>query len=105
MLQPGDTPGAFDTYGVRVPVVLVSPFARRHFVSHVVHDHTSILRFIETRYGLPALTNRDGSADPMLEFFDFHSPAFTTPPALSAASIDPVRAAECQATAPPPGGI
>jgi phospholipase C len=103
MLQPGDTPGAFDRLGIRVPVVVVSPFAKRQFVSHVVHDHTSILRFIETRFDLPALTNRDGNADPMLEFFDFDGAAFQTPPALARAVVDPARAAACQLTAPPPG--
>jgi phospholipase C len=87
----------FDQYGIRVPAVVVSPFARSHFVSHVVHDHTSILRFIETRFGLSNLTQRDLSADPMLEFFDFKNPPFLTPPALPAAAIDPVGLAECQA--------
>jgi phospholipase C len=47
---------------VRVPAVVVSPWARPHFVSHATHDHTSILRFIETRFGLPALTRRDAPA-------------------------------------------
>jgi len=95
MLQPGDTPGAFDRYGIGVPAAVVSPFSKRHFVSHVVHDHTSILRFIETRFGLPALTNRDAHADPMLEFFDFSTAAFKTPPQLPAAVIDPVQFARC----------
>ena len=53
-LQPGDVPGAFDRYGFRVPVVVVSPSPER-FVSPA-DDHTSILRFIETRFDLPALT-------------------------------------------------
>jgi phospholipase C len=88
MLQPGDVPGAFDRYGIRVPAVAVSPFSRGHFVSHVVHDHTSILRFIETRFGLPALTNRDREADPMFESFNFMQAPFATPPALSAATVD-----------------
>jgi phospholipase C len=95
MLQPGDTPGAFDRYGPRVPAVVVSPYARPHFVSHVVHDHTSILRFIEYRYGLPALTNRDANADPMLEMFDFGNPQLAIPPSLPAATIDPTQLAAC----------
>ena len=95
MLAPGDTPGAFDQYGPRVPAVVVSPYSKSHFVSHVVHDHTSILRFIEYRYGLPSLTNRDANADPMLEMFDFNNPQFTTPPLLPAATIDPAKAAAC----------
>ena len=93
-LGPGDTPAAFDRYGFRVPVVVVSPYARRHSVSHVVHDHTAILRFVETRFDLPALTRRDANADPMLEFFDFrHAHVHTRP--LAAATVDRERAAEC----------
>src|SRR5205807_4667357 len=76
MLEAGDEPGAFDRYGIRVPVVVVSPYARRRFVSHEAHDHTSILRFIATRFDLRALTARDANADPMLEFFDFGHPRF-----------------------------
>ena len=70
-----------------MPVVVVSPFAKAHFVSHVVHDHTSILRFIEQRFGLPTLTARDAAADPMLEFFDFHNPPFPSPPSFSKPSV------------------
>jgi phospholipase C len=98
MLGPGDVAAGFDMYGVRVPVVVVSPFARPHAVSHVVHDHTSILRFVEERFGLPALTRRDAASDPMLEFFNFKEPAFMKPPSLPAAAIDPAKAAACGAT-------
>jgi phospholipase C len=95
MLQPHDTPGAFDQYGPRVPAVVVSPYSKPHFVSHVVHDHTSILRFIEYRYGLPALTNRDANADPMLEMFDFSNPQLASPPSLPQATIDQAQLAAC----------
>jgi phospholipase C len=95
MLEPGDVPGAFDQYGVRVPAVVVSPYAKSHFVSHVVHDHTSILRFIEYRFGLPSLTNRDAAADPMLEFFDFDNPPFVSPPSLPEATIDQAQLDAC----------
>jgi phospholipase C len=105
MLLPTDEPGIFDRYGIRVPVAVVSPYARPHFVSHKVHDHTSILRFIETRFDLPALTRRDANSDPMLEFFNFSGkPAFLTPPTLPAATIDPAHAADCDASAPAPSG-
>jgi len=97
MLEPGDVVADFDRYGFRVPFVLVSPYARPHFVSHRVQDHTSILRFIETRFDLPALTARDANADPLLDLFDFQNPAFLTPPTLPEATIDPVRAAACEA--------
>jgi len=97
MLQTGDAPGAFDQYGIRVPVAVISPYAKPHYVSHVVDDHTSILRFIEYRFGLPSLTNRDANADPMLDMFDFQNPTFSTPPTLAAATIDPTQLAACPA--------
>jgi phospholipase C len=93
-LLPSDEPGAFDNYGIRVPVVAISPYSKRAFVSHRTYDHTSILRFIETRFDLPALTARDANADPMLELFDFQNAAFATPPRLPAAEIDPLHT-EC----------
>jgi len=93
-LLPGDQPGAFDRYGIRVPMVAISPFSKRGFVSHTVYDHTSILRFIENRFDLPALTARDANADPMLDLFDFTNPPFPTPPNLPAAEIDPTHT-EC----------
>lgn len=91
----GDAHELFDEYGVRVPAVVISPYSKSHFVSHVVHDHTSILKFIETRFALPSLTNRDAAADPMLEFFDFNTATFAVPPSLPAAVIDPVKLAAC----------
>jgi phospholipase C len=75
--------------------VVVSPFARRHFVSHVVYDHTSILRFIELRFDLPALTRRDANADPMLELFDFTDPPFRDPPQLDPPQLDQDRFDQC----------
>ena len=74
----------YDHYGVRIPAVVVSPWARKNYVSNVVHDHTSILSFIERKWNLPALTLRDANADNLLDFFDFSRAAFATPPALSA---------------------
>ncbi len=68
--------GSFDQYGFRVPFVAVSPFAKPHYVSHVTHDHTSILKFIETKYNLPALTARDANADDLMDVFDFDHPHY-----------------------------
>ena len=95
LLQEGDVAAGFDRYGIRVPLVVVSPFARRHFVSHVVYDHTSILRFIELRFDLPALTRRDANADPMLELFDFTDPPFRDPPQLDPPQLDQDRFDQC----------
>lgn len=72
-------PRDFDRYGFRVPFLAVSPFAKRHFVSHKVYDHTSILKFIETKYNLPALTGRDANADGLLDMFDFSHPNYALP--------------------------
>jgi phospholipase C len=104
MLQPGDTPGAFDRYGFRVPIAVISPYSRPQSVSHVVNDHTSILKFIETRFGLPALTRRDAAANNMFEFFNFSQASFAVPPVLPPATIDPAQFAACL-TAPPPTGL
>jgi phospholipase C len=88
MLRPGDVAGAFDQYGVRVPVAVVSPFSKQAHVSHAVYDHTSILKFISTRFNLPPLTNRVAAADAMLDFFDFENPPFVRPPQLPITSIN-----------------
>jgi hypothetical protein len=50
---------------------MVSAYAKRGFVSHKTHSHTSILRFIELTFDLPALTARDANSDAMLDMFDF----------------------------------
>jgi phospholipase C len=61
----------FAGLGPRVPLVVISPWARRNFVSHVVEDHTAITRLIETVFDLPALTARDANAGALLDLFDF----------------------------------
>jgi phospholipase C len=70
---------AFDQYGFRVPLILVSPFARPGYVSHVDADHTSITRFIEHWLHLGALTARDANAWPLLDLFDFGNPHYEAP--------------------------
>jgi phospholipase C len=94
-LGRGDTKAEFDRYGPRVPMIVVSPFSRPHFVSHDVHDHTSILATLELRFGMPPLTRRDAQAQPLTEFFDFSTPAFATPPELPAAPLDTEGVAQC----------
>ncbi|MEY2458370.1 MAG: phospholipase, partial [Acidimicrobiaceae bacterium] len=83
LIGPNDPPGDFARYGFRVPAAIVSPWAKRDYVSHVVHDHTSILKLVERKFNLPALTDRDANADDLLDSLDFdHDPAFLTPPML-----------------------
>jgi phospholipase C len=81
--------GAFDMTGFRVPFIVVSPYSRAHFVSHTVYDHTSLTRFIEARFGLPALSGRDANAIPPFEMFDFKNPPFATPPDIQAHTVVP----------------
>jgi len=78
-----DASGLFNMTGVRVPVTVVSPWTKPHLVSHVVRDHTAILKFIETRFSLPPLTARDNASDDMTEFFNFSAPSYATPPTLA----------------------
>ena len=66
--------------GYRMPLIVVSPFTKQNYVSHTVADTTAILKFIETRYGLPPLNNRDAAQMDMTEFFDFDDPPWLTPP-------------------------
>jgi acid phosphatase len=61
--------------GGRVPMLVISPHARKGFVDHTLYDHTSILRFIEWRYGLEPLADRDAQANNLLAAFDFGTSA------------------------------
>ncbi|HZU21681.1 MAG TPA: alkaline phosphatase family protein, partial [Terriglobales bacterium] len=79
-LLPNDVPGDFTITGSRVPNMVISPFAKKNYVSHTPMDQTAYLRFIETRWGLPALTARDGSMPDMREFFDFAGKPWQIPP-------------------------
>ncbi len=72
---------AFDRLGVRIPLIVVSPFAKTGYVSHIVSDLTSVTRFIENRFELGAMTRRDANAWPLLDMFDFDNAPFWTPPA------------------------
>jgi phospholipase C len=94
MVRPGDPFNQFNLLGVRVPTTVVSPYAKSHYVSHTVFDHTSILKFIETRFGLAPLTARDAAANNMTDMFDF-SHISNPSPVLADAPIDPAGVAFC----------
>jgi phospholipase C len=70
----------FTYTGYRVPLIVVSPYAKKNYVSHDVADTTAILKLIETRFNLPPLTKRDAAQIDMTEFFDFSNPPWMTPP-------------------------
>ena len=82
-----------------MPFVVASPFSKKHFVSHRVSDHTSILALIERCFGLQPLTQRDAKANALLEYFDFAHP-HRKPPRLRSPTIDPAKAAQCAALQP-----
>jgi phospholipase C len=80
-VPPGHAPDAWrrtSLRGFRVPTVLISPFARRNYVSHRTFDHTSILKMIEWRWGLKPLTPRDANANNIASVLDFADPVTAT---------------------------
>jgi len=110
MVPSGEAPGAYDRYGFRVPAVIVSPYAKPGFVSDVARDHTSVLRFIERKWNLGALTLRDAHADDLSDCLDLESPPrLLTPPTLAppalAASTPPACTPGSPGTIPPPDAV
>jgi phospholipase C len=95
-IKPGDPQGDFNRYGVRVPMLLVSPFAKKHFVGHHVYDHTSIVRFIEDRFVIPAISGRDANAEAPWEMFDFDAPPHASPPAIAIPDVDQAKLDACK---------
>jgi phospholipase C len=79
---PYDSPGDFIRYGFRVPLIVISPFTKANYVSHVTTDYTAWLKFVEKRFSLKPLTARDGWANTsdMSDFFDYNNPPWVTPP-------------------------
>jgi phospholipase C len=78
--------------GTRVPAIIISPFAKKGFVDHTSYDTTSILKFIEKRWSLPALATRDAAVNDLTNAFDFQpaAPSPTPAPAVAPpASVPP----------------
>jgi phospholipase C len=74
----------YDGLGIRVPLLIVSPYAKQGYVSHVSYEHGSILKFVEDQFGLPRLAASDTRAtSPADDCFDFNQTprAFTPIPA------------------------
>jgi phospholipase C len=69
--------------GFRLPNIVISPFTRKHYVSHVPMDHTAVIKFVESRFisSSAHLTARDAAQPNLLDFFDFTSKPWLTPPA------------------------
>ncbi len=62
----------YDGLGIRVPLLVISPYAKRGRVSHVQYETASVLRFVEDQFGLGQLAASDARAnDPAADCFDF----------------------------------
>ena len=66
--------------GYRVPLIVISPFSKKQYVSHTVADYTAWMKLVETRFNLPSLTKRDDAQMDMTEFFDFVNVPWLVPP-------------------------
>jgi len=114
LVQPGDSVyDGFARYGFRVPSVIVSPYAKPGYVTHVLHDHASVLATVERKWNLPALTYRDANANDVTDFLDLGAlqagrPTFPKLPPLAAPG-DTAAALACSTAGPgvipPPGSV
>jgi phospholipase C len=89
--NPGDAAaqqGFAAQLGFRLPNMVISPFTRKHYVSHIPMDHTAVIKFVESRFIGPSasLTARDAAQPNLLDFFDFTNAPWETPPTPPAAS-------------------
>ena len=83
--KPSDAPAVYGfaaQLGFRLPNIIISPFTKRHYVSHTPMDHTAVIKFVENRFigSSVHLTARDAAQPNLLEFFDFTSAPWATPP-------------------------
>jgi phospholipase C len=70
-VRPPVGPNPQIQYGLRVPAIVISPYARRAYVDHTTYSFSSLLRFAEDVFGLSPLTAQDGQEATMLNAFDF----------------------------------
>jgi phospholipase C len=71
VVNDGTSWGSGYVYGFRVPLIVVSPYAKAGYISHVQHDFGSILNLVEETFGLPSLGYADAHADDLSDCFDF----------------------------------
>jgi phospholipase C len=71
VVNDGVSWGSGYVYGFRVPLIVVSPYAKAAYISHVTHHFGSILKFIEATFDLPSLGYADAAADDLSDCFDF----------------------------------
>jgi len=89
----GDAPavqGFAAQLGFRLPNIVISPFTRKHYVSHIPMDHTAVIKFVESRFIGPSahLTARDAAQPDLLDFFDFNNIPWATAPSAPVPATD-----------------
>jgi phospholipase C len=72
VVNDGVSWGSGDIYGFRVPLIVVSPYAKPAYISHVNHDFGSVIHFVEQVFDLPSLGWADARADDLSDCFDFN---------------------------------
>jgi phospholipase C len=77
VINDGTSWGSGYVYGFRVPLIVISPYAKAGYISHVNHDFGSILNFVEGTFGLPSLGYADAYADNLADCFDFNQTPIT----------------------------
>jgi len=89
IINDGVSWGSGYVYGFRVPLIVVSPYAQAKYISHTTHDFGSILKYIETTFGLNSLGYADAYADDLSDCFNLTQPPipFQTIPAPASASL------------------
>lgn len=69
IIRDGVSWGSGYVYGFRVPLIVVSPYAKAAYISHATHDFGSILKFVEKTFHLPSLGYADDFADDLSDCF------------------------------------
>ena len=72
VISDGNSWGSGYVYGFRVPLIVISPYAKAKYISHVNHDFGSILRFVEDNFGLSSLGYADAYADDLSDCFNLN---------------------------------
>ncbi|MBI3786369.1 MAG: hypothetical protein HY270_23525 [Deltaproteobacteria bacterium] len=88
----------FGALGMRVPGLIISPWAKRGFLSSTLYEHSSVPRLVELLHDLPPLTIRDTNANYFLDVFDRDRLQRNDPrpfPSLPVVTIDPTPPPEC----------
>ena len=71
VIDDGTSWGSGYVYGFRVPLIVISPYAKPAYISHVNHDFGSILHFMEENFGLTSLGYADAYGDDLSDCFNF----------------------------------